>query len=127
MSNALTVYSFEYGKDGDRAFPMLTTPIGKGFSYSGIQLFVSAQAAQEAMQADAEPGDDADDVAVTVLKLNRNGDLYDAYGVNLHDLISQQNDQSRRDVRQHLQEYFLHELASRRQQARRDTEMAVGF
>lgn len=127
MSNALTVYSFEYGKHGDRAFPMLTKTIGKGFSYSGIQLFTSAQAAEDAMQAEAEPGDDADDVAVTVLKLNRNGDLYDAYGVNLHDLIGQQNDQGRRDVRQHLQEYFLHELGTRRQQARRDEEKAVGF
>jgi len=127
MSNSLIVYTVEYGNSSDRSFAMSESTLKRGFGYSGIQLHSSEEEATQAMEADILDGEDADELGVVTLKINRNGDLYDAYGVMLHDLIAQQNNQSKRDVRQHLQEYFLHEMAGRRSKLDTNLDSAMGM
>lgn len=126
MSSSLTVFTVEYGNSRDRSFAMTDLALKRGFAYQGILLHSTKEEAQSALDAEIEDGEDADEMAVVVLKINRNGDLYDEYGTMLHDTISAQNNQSKRDVRQHLQEYFLHEIAGRRAQNQND-DVAMGM
>lgn len=127
MSSSLIVYTVEYGNSSNRSFAMSESTLKRGFGYSGIVLHSTKEEALSAMEADILDGEDADDLGVVTLKINRNGDLYDEYGVMLHDLIAQQNNQGKRDVRQHLQEYFLHEMAERRSKIDSTPDMAMGM
>lgn len=114
MSSSFTVYTIEYGNSSDRSFAMTELKLHKGFDYSGILIHSTKAEAEASLATEIAEGEDPEEMGVALLKINRNGDLYDEYGVMLHDLVSLQNGQSKREVRQHLQEYFLHELAGRR-------------
>ncbi|WP_241032723.1 hypothetical protein ACOK4R_34630 (plasmid) [Pseudomonas fluorescens] len=127
MSSSLVVYTVEYGNSSDRSFAMSSATLKRGFDYSGVLLHSSEDQANEAMASDIADGESPDEMRVAVLKINRNGDLYDAYGVMLHDTIALQNNQSKREVRQHLQEYFLHEMADRRSKIDMTPDLAMGM
>lgn len=127
MSSTLIVYTVGYGNSSDRSFAMSDATLKRGFQYKGILLHSSHEAAVEDMEDDIRQGEDPEELGVVTLKINRNGDLYDEYGVMLHDQISLQNNQSKLEVRQHLQEYFLHEMADRRSKLEAATESAMGM
>lgn len=129
MSSTLIVYTVGYGNSSDRSFAMSDATLKRGFQYRGILIHArsEAESAVEDMEDEIRQGEDPEELGVVTLKINRNGDLYDEYGVMLHDQIALQNNQSKLEVRQHLQEYFLHEMADRRSKLEATTESAMGM